>query len=484
MNDTLIKAVYVVLASMGLALVFNFLFFGVLIGISVFIFVTVLLGAVFLLGHRQLSLKKAWWLIALIGFFSIMLAVRTSEFMSFLNVCATFGLLMLLAHQLVGTPAVLMKVWDYIMLAIMVPFRMLYRALSTVSLLGHIHSNVKHRDVWLRVIKGVIMALPILLIFGVLFSQADLAFSQFLKNFIDIEITERFMQRTVLLLFAFVAGLSFLSYIFFYKPVQPAVRQEQAGPSPDGRGIEALVFLGLIAALFLVFIGFQVTYLFGGEANIVGAGFTYAEYARRGFFELLAVAILSLLILFVSEKYSGSEIKRDIKFLAPALVLMAEVGIVMISAFKRLSLYVDAYGMTLDRFYVTVVIALLLVLFILLAIKFIKSKPEQFFTFGALLSVLSFLALVNIINPDAFVIKHNIEQFKRTNKIDVAYTQNLSADAVAGKIELYKMLEGQGKRTLQESLLQHRGRLEEVSQDWQSANLSRANALKLLQGIE
>ncbi len=486
MNNTLQKALYVILISLGLALVFNFLFFGKMIGISVVIFVLIFLGVIALFGSQnQLSLKKHWWIVALTVIFALMLAIRASEFLSFLNVVATFGLLMLLAYQINGKPVILMRLWDYIMLAVLVPFRMLARGLSSVLKIGQIHSNVKNRDVWLRVAKGIIMALPILIIFAVLFSQADLAFSQFLKNFVNINISERTAQHTVLIVFAFVAALSFLSYIFFPKAIVPAAQLEQSEvPAASGRGIEVLVFLGLIATLFLVFIGFQINYLFGGEANITNAGFTYAEYARRGFFELLAVAALSLLLLLAAEKYAGIEKKSDKKFLIPALILIGEVAVIIVSAFKRLSLYIDAYGMTMMRFYVAGAIILLLALFVLLAYKFIKSKPEQFFTFGTLLAVLSFLLVVNVINPDAFIIQSNIDQYNETGKLDVPYIGGLSADAVPGKIELYNKLEGQEKADLGTQLQEQEDKLQRFNENWQSWNLSRSRALTLLKEIE
>lgn len=442
MDRTLQKALYIILISLGLALVFNFLFFGKLVGISIFIFVVVLVGTVLVFAHyQQISLKKTWWLVTLIGFFALMLSIRANEFLAFLNVVAVFGLLMLLAHQLIGTPAFIMKLRDYIILAVIVPFRMLGRGLSTVSKLGQVHSNVKHRDVWIRVLKGAIMAVPILIIFGLLFAQADLAFSNFLKGFIDISISERSVQYLVLLFFAFIAGLSFLSYIFFPRPVIPAFAEATAGKpdstiSQPGKSIEILVFLSLISVLFLLFIIFQITYLFGGETNIVNTGFTYAEYARRGFFELLAVAVLSLLVLLASEQYAGSKTKKGVRFLVPSLVLIAEVVIVIVSAFKRLSLYIDAYGQTLLRFYVAGFIMLLLVLFTLLAIKFIQAKQEQFFTFGTLLISAAFLVVVNILNPDGFIVNSNLQQFNQTGKIDVYYIGRLSADSTPQKLAL------------------------------------------------
>jgi hypothetical protein len=486
MDRTLLKALHVILISLGLAVVFNFLFFDKLIGISVPIFAMVLLGSVYLFGlHQQLSIKRTWWMILLIAFFAFMSGIRANLFVNFLNVCAMLGLLMLFAHELVGTPAFLMRLRDYLILMVLVPLRMLGRALSTISLIGQIHSNVKQHDVWLRILKGVIMAVPILILFGVLFSQADLAFSQFIQSFVNITISERTLQYLALLFFVFVSALSFLSYVFFPKQPQTELLPEQSSVIvPAGRGIEVMVFLGLISALFLVFIGFQITYLFGGEANIISTGFTYAEYARRGFWELLAVAILSLLVLLASEKYAGMESKRDKRFLIPALILIAEVGVIMVSAFKRLSLYIDAYSLTEPRFYVAGFIMLLMVLFILLAVKFIQSKPEQFFTFGALLSIAAFLIGVNLVNPDAFIARSNVDQYNRTGKVDVVYVGKLSADAEPVKIELYKKLAGEDKETMRGLLQKQKDDLQKSGEDWQSTNFSRARALKLLQELE
>lgn len=481
MDSKLLQALSVIATSLGLAFVFNFMFFDKLIGISVVVITAILIGAVYLLGLRQqVSLRNAWWLVPLILFFAFMPGVRANEFLTFLNMCATFGLLMLFAHELIGTPTFLMRIYDYFILMTRVPFRMFGKAVSTITLLTQIHSQVKHRDVWLRVLKGVVMAVPVLIIFGLLFSQADLAFSQFLHSFADITITERMIEYSAQWLFAFVATLSFLSYIFFSKRPEANIVHEVPTPDQPAKGIEVMVFLGLIAALFLLFIGFQITYLFGGEANILNAGFTYAEYARQGFWELLAVAALSLVVLLVSEKFAGTEGKKDMRFQIPALILIAEVGVLMTSAFKRLSLYIDTYGMTALRFYVVGFIIFLAGLFILLAVKFVMLKRESFFAFGTLLSIAVFLIIVNLINPDAFIAKANLEQYQQHGKLDVIYINSLSVDAEPWKIEVYKSLNGTDREFMQKSFLRQKERLEASSSIWQSANLSRARALALL----
>lgn len=483
MKTTFQKVLFIILISLGLAFIFNFLFFSKLIGISVAIFTFSLLAATFLFGLKdpQVSLLKNWWLVLLIMFFALMPAIRANEFLTFLNVVATFGLLMLLAYQLVDTPVWLMKIHDYLVLAIVVPFRMLGGALGSLSTLGQVHSNIKNREILLRILKGLFMAIPVLFVFITLFSHADLAFSQFINSIIEINISPESIRYTVLLIFAFLASLSFLSYIFSPKQFQTDTFSANT-IQPADKGIEILVFLGLIATLFLVFIIFQITYLFGGETNIINAGFTYAEYARRGFFELLFVAVLSLLVLLYAEKHAGIAIKKP-TFLIPALILIVEVGVVMVAAFKRLSLYIDVYGMTLLRFYVNAFIILLLILFVILAIKFIKSKPEHFFTFGTLLSVAAFLAIVNLVNPDAYITRTNIEQYSRTNKLDIIYLDDLSVDATAEKIELYNKLNGEEKALLQEILLNDQQQLQKNNIDWQAANFSRYQALELLKGF-
>lgn len=485
MDRTWLKALYIILTSLAIGFVFNFLFFGKPIGISVFIFTLVFTGAALLLSRSQkIHIDKVWWLVLLILFFGLMPSIRASLFLNFLNICAALGLLMLLAHQLVGTPAWVMKLRDYLVLIIIVPFRMIARGLSTISSLGQVHSSVKNRDIWLRVIKGVIMAIPILFVFAILFSKADLAFAQFLKSFINISISESTAQHLFLLVVTSTATLCFLSYILFPKPPKALPLAEPTEPMlPSNKGVEMLVFLGLIAVLFLVFIGFQVTYLFGGQTNIIHAGFTYAEYARRGFWELLVVAVLSLLLLLSAEKYSGSEAKRNWQFLTPALVLIAEVIVVIVSAYKRLSLYIDAYSMTTMRFYVAGFIMLLLGLFILLAVKFITSKREQFFTFGTLLCAAAFLIIVNVINPDAFIVRSNLKQYDQTGKIDASYVGRLSSDAIAGQMELYSKLQGDDKDTLQYYLQRQKSQLETTTA-WQSANRSRNRAWKLLQDFK
>jgi len=147
MDRAILKTSLIILASLGLAFLFNFLFFEKQIGISVLIFNIILLATVFLLeSRRRTQFKKTWWLVLAILFFTLMVGIRANELLTFLNVCAAFGLLVLLANELIGIPAPLMKLRDYLIFVFLAPLRMLGRALSIISLIGQIRSLRKERD--------------------------------------------------------------------------------------------------------------------------------------------------------------------------------------------------------------------------------------------------------------------------------------------------------------------------------------------------
>jgi hypothetical protein len=89
--------------------------------------------------------------------------------------------------------------------------------------------------------------------------------------------------------------------------------------------------------------------------------------------------------------------------------------------------------------------------------------------------------LVNIMNPDAYIARFNIEQYHRTGKVDVVYFGRLSTDAQAEKMELYTTLKGEDRKMLKEFFHNQKAKLQKNSEHWQSANFARAQAVKLLQ---
>jgi hypothetical protein len=222
--------------------------------------------------------------------------------------------------------------------------------------------------------------------------------------------------------------------------------------------------------------------LFGGQYNIVQQGFTYAEYAHHGFAELIMVALISLLLILSAERYVD---RKDESHMAPfkatALLLVLGVIAIMASAFKRLNIYQDAYGFTIMRFYVSAFIIWISALFVIFGYKIFKSKRDQFFSMSIFLAVIVFVAIMNIINPEAIIVRQNIKHFDRTGKLDPIYLDRMSEDAVPAQLSVFNRIkDGEAKQGIGYSLYIRQQDLQQSKRAWQEASFSRAYARSLL----
>ena len=211
------------------------------------------------------------------------------------------------------------------------------------------------------------------------------------------------------------------------------------------------VVVGLVDLLFLAFVRVQFEYLFGGQANISQAGFTYSEYARRGFFELVSVAVLSLgLVLGLQWLTRRRSVREGRAARTLNSLLIGLVLVILASAFQRLMLYEQAYGYTELR-------VLSHVFMIWLAVGLVWffvtqwMRPDRF-AVGAFVCALGFVTTLNAINLDAFVARQNIARFHLTRKVDAWYLTTLSDDALPWVISFADSLRGKDQEILSDHL--------------------------------
>lgn len=467
--------------SILLGILFDYLFFEKFFGISVFIFEAVLIIITLWFCLRlQYVVRPTFWLLACALFFTAMVGVRANLFLTLLNILASGGLLLLATQEFLKKRIINFKIPDYVITIIVTPFKILRHFLRTVLFLGTPIEKTS-TNVMKRVIIGIIMALPFLILFGFLFTSADLAFKQLVDSIFRFHISDEWIGHAILIIGVSVISLGLFAYLFNIPPeIHSSENLEKIKPEKEvmDRKIEVKVFLWLIAGLFAIFLIFQIAYLFGGIINISQGNFTYAEYARKGFWELLTVAFFTLLILLVMDTQTKSSISRFSWFTLPSLVLTVEIFIIIISAFKRLMLYQEAYGLTSLRLYVAGFIVFLGVIFILLAVKLWRGKNESFFAFGTLLSMIIFLVSFNLLNPDAFIAKKNIDRFNQGGGIDAHYLGSLSVDAVPTILNAYDRFSNEDKAILKQLILIKKDDLKQQKSDWQSYNVSRDRALR------
>ncbi|TMC82998.1 MAG: DUF4173 domain-containing protein [Chloroflexi bacterium] len=204
------------------------------------------------------------------------------------------------------------------------------------------------------------------------------------------------------------------------------------GPAWRLGGTEALVVLAILDAVFAAFAIAQVLAATGAAADTLrSAGVIYADYARSGFFQLLWVSGITLAVLFLFSRISRLSRRRN----ALAFMVLAESAIALtlmvdVVAFRRLSLYEEAYGFTMLRLYSHVFAVWVAVVFLLLAVDFLGLwSRRRWFVGATIASALIVLLGLNFINPEALVVAFNTNHAQIAHKIDGEYLTQLSSDA-------------------------------------------------------
>jgi Domain of unknown function (DUF4173) len=174
----------------------------------------------------------------------------------------------------------------------------------------------------------------------------------------------------------------------------------------------------------------QLTVLFGGRRHVLStAGLTYAQYARQGFWQLLAVTALTLAVVAVAVRKAARATQGDRTIVRTLLGTLCVLALVIVaSAIHRMSVYEQAYGFTRLRVFVIGTefwLGAVLILVLGAGIRMSGSWLPQAVLASAVVAMLT----LAVINPDAYIAKHNVDRYERTGQIDPAYLATLSADA-------------------------------------------------------
>ena len=197
--------------------------------------------------------------------------------------------------------------------------------------------------------------------------------------------------------------------------------------------IETTIVLGLINLLFLSFVVIQISYLFGGfELVQQTEDLKLADYARRGFGELVIVAALVLPILLFSHWLLRKDSPKNEKvYRILAGIQIALLFVIMISAAQRLFVLTGnlGYGLTTVRFYPMAFMIWLGIVFVWFSFTVLRGMREKF-AWGALWSAFFVLGTLHVLNPDDFIAKTNIRLMQEGRQFDAYYHTTLSDDAL------------------------------------------------------
>jgi hypothetical protein len=322
----------------------------------------------------------------------------------------------------------------------------------------------------LVVLRGLAIALPMLLLFSVLLASADAAFSALITNVFNIDLP-RLIGHVVLTIV-----LTFVTAGFLRATLRGPAVPDSDRPSFFHLGAaETNIAIGLVDVLFAAFVAVQFRYFFGGAALVrLAPKLTYADYARHGFFELVTVAALVVpMLLFADWIADRREAAGAKTFRILALIQVLLVGVMLVSAYRRMQLYVDEYGLTELRLYTTAFMFWLGALLVWFAVTVLTGHRAQF-VIGALASGVAVVLVLHAVDPDDRIVRTNIERAAAGKRaLDATYATSLSADATPALLAALPVLPEPQRRCTAHHLLWLDAK---DSSDWRSWNASRARA--------
>ena len=323
-----------------------------------------------------------------------------------------------------------------------------------------------------RVAATIATAVALLAVFGALFASADETFARLIESAlpeVDVPVLIRWA-------FVFVVAGGVLAGSAFLRAGPPSPSTAEGAVRKVTR-FEWAFPLGLLVLLFAAFVAVQLTVLFGGFDHVMETdNLTFASYARSGFWQLLIVTGLTLLVLAGAARWAPRENRTDRILIRAILGALAVLTLIIVaSALHRMTVYADTYGLTRLRLVVGLCEAWLGVVFAMIVVAGIKLRAAWLPRVAVALGVLTLLGLAAV-NPDGLIADRNVARFQQTGRIDTAYLSGLSADAVPALDRLNALDQEKADCILGSIKI----RLNGDPDDWRGWSYGRAHAREML----
>ncbi len=313
--------------------------------------------------------------------------------------------------------------------------------------------KTRHSGNAILILIGLAISLPVVIILMGLFMSADAVFENAVNSFIGF-IGLDFGNIFADLFLGFFGGLFLAAALLSLKYEE----QEKKAAEKIGNSIDGLVigtFLTIINILLIAFVGFQFAYLFGGTVNIAVSDMTYAEYARRGFFELTAASgiifSISLFVMIMTKK-KEDKLPSWVKLCTVSLCLCN--GVLLVSAIKRMLLYVDVYGLSVKRMLTLWLMCLIGLCLVWMIIKCFMPKMDVMKLIG--ITVVTGVCILSLTNTERLIARYNIDRYiSDPTKItlDVYHLGRLSFTA-APEIARLKDMDSDGSQFVKSDIIE------------------------------
>ena len=427
----------------GISLIFGvffaFCFYETFIGVNVFFFTIVMVVLLHLvMKNLQLPIKngtKAYYTgVLLLGASSMFTA---SETLQFLNIVGILFLLDLsLLHQVYEV-----RYWEFSKHT----GRMFALFFEAVAAIGKPFSDGTNflkqtklfkKDKTRNILIGIVVALPLLWLITLLLSSADLLFSEMTHHIYDFLFSSEVIKVATIVLFGFLACYCIIAAVVTRTGVTIEKNRKKADAAI------ANTFMTLLCLVYVMFCGIQLVFLFSSGISVLPEQFTFAEYARRGFFELLVVTIINIILMLVCNEYFTES--KLLRFIITGMTVCTYIMIA--SSAYRMILYIGAYHLTFLR--VFVLLALFVDALVLTGVILKQYKPKfPLFQYCVAVTAICYVVF-SFSKPDYFIASYYVKHDEVIDSEDIEFlTYELSPDAAGVVIPLLMGVQNNSSET-------------------------------------
>lgn len=273
-------------------------------------------------------------------------------------------------------------------------------------------------------ILAVLAAIPVVAVVLWLLASADAVFESLFES---IRLPETPPWNVWHFIRAVVAALFIASALYFIREDAPAHAAKK--PGKPRRALPFLVVTVLLDIVYVLFCAIQIRYLFGGARDAAMAG-GWAQYARSGFFQLVAVAAINLGLCLLGTD-AGRFASQGGKFLRACFALtLLLTAVILTSAFWRMRLYILAFGMSILR--LQTLWAMAVIGAGLLAAAWKLRRPDFLFFRVAGGFALGLWCVLCLANPAGMIAKYNVDHYLsgQLEELDTGYLLDLGPDTL------------------------------------------------------
>ncbi|MBQ8404147.1 MAG: DUF4173 domain-containing protein [Clostridia bacterium] len=298
----------------------------------------------------------------------------------------------------------------------------------------------------LKVLGGVFVALVPTLIVGLLLSY-DKGFNELMGKIFDFNFGDIFSHIFSILFGLLIGTYAFGLYISSLdKKSFGAVTAESCEEGTKKMRIAPALSVAAACVpmlfIYVVFFISQWKYYVSGFTGVLPEEFSYAEYAREGFFQLCTVAFINLAVIICISLFMRRKTEKAPVLLKVLTIVYSVFTLVLIStALSKMFMYIESYGLTQKRVYSTCMMLVLAVLFVLLILKqFVPKIATVAFSLVASLALFAVLALGNV---DGIIASYNVDRYIDGSlpTVDIEAMDDLGDAAVPELVRLAKYLD-------------------------------------------